>query len=79
MDNLKSSSSSAVRILAQIQVTGIYVWVRERAVFLDDPQRTRVRYDAVEELLRAGYLVEDPEEYTLSVSDLGRALLDRHK
>ncbi len=72
-------SQYTLRVLAEIHVTGIYVWVRGNSVLLDDPQRSRVRYDTVETLLDHGLLIEDPEELTLSVSDAGRAVLDRNK
>ncbi len=77
MVRAKPLSQYALRVLAKIHVTGVYVWVRGTAAFLDDPQRTRVRFDAVNALLQAGYLVEDPEEFTLEISTAGRALLER--
>ena len=75
----KPLSQYALRVLAEIHITGLFVWVRGTAAYLNDPQRTLVRYDTVAALLQAGYLDEDPEELTLSVSDSGRALLGRNK
>jgi hypothetical protein len=75
----KPLSQYALSVLMEIHVIGIYVWVRGIAAFLDDPQRTRVRLDTVDELLRAGLLIEDLEELTLSVSDAGKAKLEWHK
>lgn len=72
-------SQYALRVLAEIHTTGIYVWVRGSVAFLDDPQRTAVRYDTVDRLLRAGHLAEDPGEFALSATDAGRSLLDRNK
>jgi hypothetical protein len=71
-------SAYALRVLAEIHVTGLWVWVRGVSAFLDDPQHTAVHRNTVENLLDAGYLEEDPEELTISVSDLGKALLQRN-
>jgi hypothetical protein len=79
MNRPQPLSQYALRVLAEIHTTGIYVWVRGSAAFLNDPQRTRVRYDTVKGLLVEGYLVEDPDELTLSISESGRALLGRNK
>lgn len=79
MSKAQPVSQYALRVLAEIYVTGIYVWVRGTVVLLNDPQRSRVRFDTVEALVHHGLLVEDPVERELSVTDAGRALLERNK
>jgi hypothetical protein len=74
----KSISGYALWVLAEIHVTGLWVWVRGVSAFLDDPQRTSVHRGTIENLLKAGLLEEDPEELTLSVSESGRELLEQN-
>lgn len=71
-------SPYARRVLAEIHVTGLWVWVRGVSAFLDDPQHTAVHRNTVENLLDVGYLEEGPEELTISVSELAKALLRRN-
>lgn len=73
----RAISAEALHVLAEIHVTGLWLWVRGVTAFLNDPQHTVIRGTTVMDLLNSGYLAEDPEELTVAVSDVGRALLER--
>lgn len=73
-------SPTAVRTLAEIAVTGLWLWTSpvkysSGAAFLDDPQRSPLRPTTVLTLVRHGYLVESDD--TVDLTDWGRERLDR--
>lgn len=73
----KPLSPYALRILAEIEVTGLFLYVPGTSALLDDPQKTVVRSNTVANLLRQG-LLEDLAGGEPRASAEGIALLDRN-
>ena len=73
----KPLSPYALRILAEIEVTGLFIYVPGRSALLDDPQKTVVRSNTVANLLKDA-LLEEYADGEPRISAEGVVLLDRN-